>query len=63
MVCLTGQLAPNSRFFIEKLIIAHQIKIFPAIYGVTRFITVSTRVRHWNPKPAEFSPLPYILFV
>jgi len=37
-----------SRGLLEKLIVSQLVNKFPAVYGTRRFITVSTRARHWT---------------
>jgi hypothetical protein len=38
-----------NRVLLEKLIIGHIIKKFSDFYGTRKFITLSTRFRHWTP--------------
>jgi hypothetical protein len=35
-----------SRGVLEKLIVAQLVKTFPTFYGILKFITVFTRLRH-----------------
>jgi hypothetical protein len=42
---MTNQQTPWSRV-LEKLIVTHPIKKYPALYGTERFITVFTTASH-----------------
>jgi len=37
-----------STVLLEKLVVTHKVKKFPAFYGTRRFITVFTRSPHWS---------------
>jgi hypothetical protein len=43
--CLTNSMCNN---LLEKLLVAHLVKKFSERYETYRFITVSTRARHWS---------------
>jgi len=45
---LTNYLTPWNRILLEKLLVTQLVKKFPAFYGIRKFITVFTRVRHWS---------------
>jgi len=42
------KLTPWSIILLEKIIVTHPFKKFPALFGTWRFITVFTRVHHWS---------------
>jgi hypothetical protein len=44
----TTKLDSKAQSLFEKLTVAQLVKKFPAIYGTPWFITVFTRVCHWN---------------
>jgi hypothetical protein len=46
--------APWSRVLLEKLIVTHLLKKFPAFYRTQMFITVFTRARHWSLSRAKY---------
>jgi hypothetical protein len=53
-----------SRALFEKLIIAHVIKTFRALYGSLMSITVFIRAHHWTfHEPDESSPPSHIVFL
>jgi hypothetical protein len=43
-----NNLTPWSRVLLEKLIVTHLSKKFPALNGTRMFITFFTKVRHWT---------------
>jgi hypothetical protein len=43
----TNQLVPWNGDILEKRPVVQLLKSFPAIYGIRKFITVSTRALHW----------------
>jgi hypothetical protein len=51
-----------SSVFLQKLIVAQIMKIFPALCGTRRFITVLTTASPLlYPKPENTIPKPYII--
>jgi hypothetical protein len=41
------QLTPKKQNLLEKLVVAHILKKYPAFYATLVFITVLIRIRHW----------------
>jgi hypothetical protein len=61
---LTDWLTAWSEVLLEKLIVTHLVRNFPAFYGTQRFITVFTRAHHWSlfwSRWIQFTPYHLVL--